>query len=80
MKYLLIFALLILSGCMAGQIKEETANENQVSVYKNSYMTTYDTFKTASDHCMKFNKIAKLEREASAFDLWMQDDYLCVIP
>ena len=82
-----ILILLLLSACAtggsgsvgiaAGQIASG-ADEFQVSVNKNSWMTTTDTYKIALDHCLKFNKTPKLVREASALDFWMKDEYACV--
>ena len=64
-------------GIAAGNIAKG-ADENGVSVNKNSFMTTADTYKIALTHCLKFNKTPKLTRKASSWDFWMKDQYSCV--
>jgi len=64
-------------GIAAGQISRGS-NENNVAVFKNSFMTSADTYEIALTHCKKFNKTPKLVREAKMFDLWMKDRYACV--
>jgi len=65
------------SGIAAGTIAKG-ADENGVSVNKNSFMTAADTYKIALTHCLKFNKTPELSRKASALDFWMKDQYRCV--
>jgi hypothetical protein len=64
-------------GVSAGQISKDS-NENSVGVYKNSFMTSADTYEIALKHCAKFKKTPKLVRAAKMFDLWMKDQYACV--
>ena len=80
----ILLATLVVSGCVsggvgiaAGQISRKS-NENQVSVNKNSYMTTMDTYEIALEHCSKFGKRPELVRAAGFWDLWLQDKYSCV--
>ena len=65
------------TGVAAGTIAKG-ADENGVSVNKNSFMTTADTYKIALAHCLKFNRTPELSRKASALDFWMRDQYRCV--
>lgn len=57
-----LFLIGILSGC-ATYVKSGS-DESEVRLFKNSLMTSYDTFLRAAEHCLEHKKLAVLSQEA----------------
>ena len=84
-----MIVILTLTGCASGSKSggfgiaagtvSGSSSSSKVFINKNSWMTTMDTYEIALDHCLKFGKTPRLFRQASAFDLWLQDEYNCII-
>ena len=73
-----LFALVFnLSSCSSFKIK---GTDSSVGVYRNAFMTTYDSFLSAAEHCLEHNKLAVLKSEANILQNDAVENYECVKP
>ena len=71
--------MLATTGCRSIVNPLSTANELEVSVNKASYLSEFDTFTVASEHCRRYGRLAVLERAGKPTDLLLYvDKYRCV--
>lgn len=66
-----------LSSCSSFQVK---GTDSSVGVYRNGFMTTYDSFLTAAEHSLEHNKLAVLVSEANYSKNDLVENYECVKP
>ena len=64
---LVVIFWVCLSGC-ATYVKSGS-DEDKVRLFKNGFMTTYDTFLRAAEFCLERGKLAELEEE------WIYGDF-----
>lgn len=57
-----LFLLAILSGC-ATYVKSGS-DTDEVRLFRNGFMTTYDTFLRAAEHCLESQKLAVMTKES----------------
>ena len=66
MRSLLLGIFLAISSGCATYVKSG-ADADEVRLFKNSFLTSYDTFLKAAEHCLKHDKLAVLEKEAATY-------------
>ena len=62
-------------GCSSFQVR---GSDDQVGVYRNGVMTTFDSFLTAADHCLTVDKLAVLRSEANYSQNDLVENYDCI--
>lgn len=60
----LVFGILLVTCSGCATCVKSGSNQDEVRLFRNGLMTTYDTFLRASEHCLEFEKLAVLRKEA----------------
>ena len=55
-------------------------DENNASITRGAFQTTFDTAEVATEHCAKYGKMAKLVKEVNIYEFPNTDKYACVKP
>ncbi len=66
---------LCVSGCASFQV---AGTDDQVGVYRNGFMTTFDSFLSAAEHCLTVDKLAVLRSEANYGQNDLVENYDCI--
>ena len=63
----LVFGIFLITCAGCATYVKSGSDTDEVRLFKNSFLTSYDTFLKAAEHCLQHGKLAVLKKEAATY-------------